>query len=371
MFLIATQPRSAPRKRTGHTLIELVVVVTVSGILIAGLTSTLYTASRGVSGESSTRAVLDGSAATSELLGDLQQAVTFTQRSATAVEFTVADRGGDAAPETIRYAWSGTPGDPFTRQYNGGSVVNLTENIQEFQLSYDLRAVAKQTPSPVQEQPNVTAVYLEPELSPELSYVVSTNTWCGQSFLPDPASLPADAIQWKLTYIIVRIKPEAAAKEVTTVELRLRDTNGLPTGPVLDQFQVEEKNLDSKNWTPIPFPQPINAPWLPPTQGLCLLLKPFSGHDNCAVLYQATSSPAAANVAFLQTSNGGTTWTADGNLAMTQCYGYATVRVPGPVQSSTTYYLTHTGMTLRAGPDASARIDSGINVLNEPEVTGP
>ena len=54
-----------------------------------------------------------------------------------------------AGPETIRYAWSGTPGDPLTRQYNGGTVLNVSDYVQFFSLDYSKRAGQMQGPPSV------------------------------------------------------------------------------------------------------------------------------------------------------------------------------------------------------------------------------
>jgi hypothetical protein len=66
---------------------------------------------------------------------DLQTAKSFTERTATAVTFTVPDRDGDNIDETIRYAWAGTPGDPLTYQLNGGTATTLADDVQQFNLA--------------------------------------------------------------------------------------------------------------------------------------------------------------------------------------------------------------------------------------------
>jgi hypothetical protein len=73
-----------------------------------------------------------------ELEADLEFALAFTEQSARAVTFLVPDQSGDAKLETVRYAWSGTPGDPLTRQFNGGAVAVVLENVHVFQ--HDLPA---------------------------------------------------------------------------------------------------------------------------------------------------------------------------------------------------------------------------------------
>lgn len=77
-----------------------------------------------------------------DLLADLERATGFTERTATSATFTVPDRNGDGRPETLRYAWSGTPGAPLTLQMNGGTIQNLATNVQQFQLTYRTRLVA-------------------------------------------------------------------------------------------------------------------------------------------------------------------------------------------------------------------------------------
>jgi len=140
MSLSDTKPTG---RTTGHTLVEVVVAIAITSILLVGMASALLIASRAANPVGPTNTVLATSMAAHDILGELRFAIAFTERTATAVEFTVADRTGDEVPETIRYAWSGTAGDPLTRRYNGGTVANVVENVQEFQLDYDLRTVSQ------------------------------------------------------------------------------------------------------------------------------------------------------------------------------------------------------------------------------------
>ena len=103
-------------------------------------------------------------AAAERIADDVRLALSFTERTATAVTFTVPDRNADAAPETIRYAWSGAGGStifvgltsyaiaPYTltREYNGAAPVALAEDVQAFDLKYLSRTVgASPEPLPV------------------------------------------------------------------------------------------------------------------------------------------------------------------------------------------------------------------------------
>lgn len=118
----------------GYTLIELMVAMVGSCALLAGLSSAIFIALKATDTSSTpTAATLEGNATLTEILSDIEYAIAFSEITTGAITFTVADRDGDDNPETIRYAWSGTPGDPLTRQYNGGGVATLVENVHVFQ----------------------------------------------------------------------------------------------------------------------------------------------------------------------------------------------------------------------------------------------
>ncbi len=118
----------------GYTLIEMVVASLGASILIAGLSSSLFVAMRATdTSQTPTLSRIQANAALLEMQADLEFALAFSEETATAMTFTVPDRDGDLLGETIRYAWSGKPGDPLTRQINGGTVATLVEDVHVFQ----------------------------------------------------------------------------------------------------------------------------------------------------------------------------------------------------------------------------------------------
>ncbi|MCM2374807.1 hypothetical protein [Aporhodopirellula aestuarii] len=123
--------------RVGHTLVELIVSLAGASVLMLGLSSTLFIALKITDPSSTpTSATLEGNDALTEFLSDIEFAISFSEQTASAVTFTVPDRNGDTLAETIRYVWSGTQGDPLTRQYNGGTASVLVENVHDFGLDY-------------------------------------------------------------------------------------------------------------------------------------------------------------------------------------------------------------------------------------------
>ena len=132
-------PRDGPK---GLTLVELLVSIAITSVLMLAIGSVMLVATHAfpdVNGPAN--AIIVASEVAEQLATELQYAVSINSRSATMIEFTVADRDTDEVAETIRYEWSGTPGDPLTRQYNAGTAVNVLDSVQEFNLSYDLENI--------------------------------------------------------------------------------------------------------------------------------------------------------------------------------------------------------------------------------------
>ncbi len=132
---------SQSSQQSGFTLVELVVSMTVTATLLAGLFLALTVSGQAMSPNVASNAIVDASGILADLTEELQLARAFSERTATTVAFTVADRDGDATDESIRYSWSGTPGDPLTRQYNNGPVREVLHEVTDFQLHYDIETV--------------------------------------------------------------------------------------------------------------------------------------------------------------------------------------------------------------------------------------
>jgi hypothetical protein len=115
----------------------MLVSLAASSVLVGGVASAVFVATQAVVAPSGpTGAAAASASRAAELLAELHFAATVTERTATSVTVTVADRTGDGLAETVRYAWSGTAGDPLTRQYNGGTVAVFAADVHRFSLSY-------------------------------------------------------------------------------------------------------------------------------------------------------------------------------------------------------------------------------------------
>lgn len=135
------------RRRRAFTLLELLFAMVAMTALMGGLASALMLASRAIPDDASPAAVaIDAYYAADQIAGELFCAQSFSERTATAITFTVADRDNDAIAETIRYAWSGTPGNPLTRQYNAATEVAIVDDVREFEIRYEVKTVTQASP---------------------------------------------------------------------------------------------------------------------------------------------------------------------------------------------------------------------------------
>ena len=97
------------------TLIELLAAISILLILMAGMASAILMTTRAVAiNAGSEYGTANSTGAVVQITADLQTALSFSQRTATALAFAVPDRNDDDQSENLRYAWSGLSSDPLT-----------------------------------------------------------------------------------------------------------------------------------------------------------------------------------------------------------------------------------------------------------------
>ena len=137
-------PHRGSARRKGLTLVELLVSVAITSILMVTIASAMLIATKALPDSSRPASqIIAASQAVEQISAELKYAIGFTEQDANSVEFTVADRNSDEVAETIRYDWSGVSGDSLTRQYNGGSLVDIIEDVHQFDLTYQLTTIGE------------------------------------------------------------------------------------------------------------------------------------------------------------------------------------------------------------------------------------
>jgi hypothetical protein len=328
-------------------------------ILLAGMASAVMLAGRAVpDAKSGCSAALAAGRAADMIAADLFYARSITTASATELVFTVADRSGDGTPETIQYYWSGTPGDPLTRQFNGGAAATVAQDVREFQLVYDKRQVALPTTYSDGSEVLLASYNGSYFLS---DATVSNNSLRGQYFQP---TLPANAKSWKVTRVRFLARKHDAPDGTTNVQLRFAN-GAVPGDYVIEQRSLVESTLiGSYQWVEFPF---TSTAGLLPGNALCLVLAGTSSALSCDVRYQSLLA-FPSNSQYVTSGNGGESWSTPATQSLS-FYVYGTASTPNPV--SYQYLLTDTRCTLRSGPDAWSRVQTSIRVVNEPQVAGP
>ena len=333
-------------------------------VLLGAIASAIVIASRAVpDGTSPVEAVVQAGSAVDQIAGELHTATKVATYSSASIEFAVPDRDHDTTDETILYTWSGTAGDPLTRRYNDGPAATFVADVYEFDLTYYVRTAGEERYGEYESG----EVLLNEQLGTSnlFEVTVAPNQWPGQYFHP---ALPAEAIAWSVT----RFKISAARAGETddglvTVQLRTADANSLPTDTVLEGFPMVESDLDTiPTWREFFV---SNASGLSPDDGLCLVVRHESSSGNaCSILHELGGGDGLDSFA-LSTINGGSSWKSFETNSM--LYGVWGTVTASSTQEVTVYYLSEINLALRAGSQASSRVETAVQLLNQPEVSGP
>jgi hypothetical protein len=303
------------------TLVEMVVSLTIVSILLGACGSVMLLASRvmGISaaGPAVSRAVAD--AAADQVAADLQMALQITERTATAVTFTVPDRNGDSTPETLRYAWAGA-GSPLTRQYNGqpAPAASMAENVQLFRLDWPLKTAG---PPPPVESPEQLLVSRDwPTSGDRKDYKIQSNAWVAEYFKP---SLPANAISWKITRVRVKLARKDQNTGTVTIQITFADAGTKPVGNALDSLSVNVVTL-STTFTWVEFASSC-LDGLDPALEMCVLV---TTTDSDPGVVEYDNKGPAVNMRFSKSTNQGSTWILPTDHDVLQIYVYGTVTTP-------------------------------------------
>ena len=179
------------------------------------------------------------------IASDYRLAVSVIENTPTAITFTVADRDGDGVVETIRYAWSGTPGDPLTKQVNAAPPVVVARDVRKFNLRYITKTTGPAAPVPQVETTTDEEVYAHSSGS-NSSYAVTTTAHCAQFFIPRISR--ADATSWRVTqvqFMSVRASGSTTGR-YWTVQLRYANADGTPN---MTREPIETKTLPMSSLT--------------------------------------------------------------------------------------------------------------------------
>jgi len=348
---LKTRCRSAKRGRA-FTLVELVVGMITLSILMLAVSAAIVLASRAMPGaENPSSAALQAAAATDRIAAELETAVYIVEHSQNTMAFTVADRNGDGLPERIRYAWSQAPGDPLTRQYNGGSVTALVDNVQQFVLVPEILSVTEAYPGAGVEDAFDSLLVNNDSGSSPSDLDVKSDRWPGQYFA---MNLSSASMGWRPTRIRFMVR-KVSSSSSSSVQLQPAGLNLKPTPTVLQSQTMDGGTLPtSYEWREFPFD---GLDRLAPANAVCLVLKHLSGTASATVQANAGSG-------LLNSNDQGLTWAYNSTKSLrSQLYGKITQ--PGPTQYAVTQYLLGLRIALKAAA-VGREVETAVQTLNQP-----
>jgi prepilin-type N-terminal cleavage/methylation domain-containing protein len=288
-----------PRSAIAFTLIEMLISLAIMALIAAALGSTIVLASKALDQEAGPGAsTVAARRATDRMLAELAVATAFSERTANAVAFTVPDRDGDGAAETIRYAWSGIAGEPLTRQYNGGVPAAVAEDVRQFDLGYLLRTAeppaAKETESAEQILIAHDRARQEGDL---LEKLIRNKDAGGAYFRP---ALPAGAVRWKVTRIeFVARRSSLLATGTVSVDVTSATATLQPGPDVLDTAGIAASSLPLvAQWRSVPFGS-TRLQNLAPGQALCFVVRSNDPGVQAFVQYERFGDPMTPNTHWL------------------------------------------------------------------------
>jgi prepilin-type N-terminal cleavage/methylation domain-containing protein len=343
----------------GFTLMELVVAMVASAVLMAGLGSVMLIARQIAYTPAASTHRLQAAEVFDELADELRFATYVIERSPTAIEFVVADRNGDGLPERIRYAWSGTAGDPLEKTVNGGTPAVLLDAVEQFQFAYtvdtDTTTIASTT------QTAEALLVGNPNAPNSTTRVINATSWSAQQINPAAFAAPTGTQSWRPTRVEFYCKSATAVESVLLlVQLRSAgDPNGGPTSGALSQATISGKQLPAApGWFSLAFPGP----------GASLSL-----HRKYALVWQGLTaavcllnSDTNASSGVLETEDAGASWTFMPKQVFYRLYGtYAT---PGPDYDIPRNRLTGVLVALQIGAQVYSRLETRIHPVNRPEI---
>jgi prepilin-type N-terminal cleavage/methylation domain-containing protein len=284
----AEPPRSpVPRPirrlvRRGFTLVELMTSVVIVATLMGAMMSLLLLAGKASpAGDPNGAALASLQRARDRMADDLPFTATITAFDGKSLTITVADRTGDTTPESLTYAWSGSPGDPVTLSINGGSATPVLPRCEEAAFSLE---VLKESRS-VQ-----TGTILGPVVTIAKHDVVANNTptamltsiQLSQCFHP---TLPLEAVSYTIASASFMGASTDPATGTLTVDIRTAQANGRPTGTILESKNVPESALGAGAMATINF---TNLSTLNPKDRLCLVVR-TQGATEAGLVHRATA----------------------------------------------------------------------------------
>lgn len=231
-------------RHRGFSLAEMLVAMAITTIVLGGAVTAIGVGGqtfRAATGGMAAAPTLDGMA---QMSADIELALQFTESTATAISFYVPDRTGDGAPDLLRYAWSGSDGDPITFSMNGSTPWPIVPSVTDLSMEY----LVATTPA--------DATWYEPAPPAPSDELVFERTYSGspaQTFSVDDGISVATIVQpvspstgapYTITRVIVPMTEAASQADDANISIhRVNMATATPMPTALATTTIDKSDL--------------------------------------------------------------------------------------------------------------------------------
>ena len=121
----------------GYTLVELLVAMAASAVVLASVSLVLRSSLETEANiQSESAALFAARFALDRMAARLASATVFSETTATAMTFAVAEPPDGATTSTVHYSWSGVPGAPLNETVNGGGPAAIVSQATAVSFTY-------------------------------------------------------------------------------------------------------------------------------------------------------------------------------------------------------------------------------------------
>lgn len=355
--------------RGGFTLVETSVGLVASAVLLAGLGSSIFMVSRANQTDIGTFRHVNASAST---LTTMSREVAYARKlrqftTDRSIEFEVADRTGDGADDVIRYEWSGTPGSPLQKFFNGGSPHNVLASAQAFSLgrTTQTKTLQELVPGTV-ESGEMKWVEQNGGLL-ESAYSLDANEIIGTDFQPQ---LPAGATSWSVSRVEVMCQSSGVLNGTVRAWLATTDAQRKPVSTFTNRTINEASLPASMGWYSFPVG---GTHQFAPNQRICILFWFWGGTDTAMeiridedLLLQGTATTWK-----ITSTNNGSTWSqsTDDDLLI-RIYGKCVYPV-SKVGSVEREFTTAVSVDVQSAAAADSQMRTSVRIGNRPLMVAP
>lgn len=368
--------RQHPHKRRGVTLVELLLTISITVVLFGGIASAVLLSSHALpKDDDAFVAITNGATISEQISSELFSAITVTERTPTAITFTTADRNQDNNPETIRYAWSGVPGDPLTRKYNSFPAKTVKTAVYDFNLNYnvDISSQVITHEATVYGTNQLLASFESwPATAADIfEQVINSTSWTGQYF---ETVTPPEATSLLITSVKVRMISYVIPSPAMTIGIHRSTLDGsfAPAATAIgSEIIIPNDVMDTiPTWTEAFFTDVIIND--PQRTDYCLVLKGLSTSSVFAQYLFHRQAPENGT-AMKWTTDSGTTWgpvDRDIDQQDLEFFVYGAFGTISTVTDSVDrYFLKSIELSLQLTNDPTTNVMTNVQILNTPEVT--